>query len=168
MKTCKDYEMDLMHQASGEVQYIKDKEGLEQHLKGCPVCRKVLKGFLEVDTFAAVTREPSKGFQDKIADLRRRAEKGAPCTPNQAYSQVNLPPPIDTVTIVGIAAKKIYDCLKTSGPLPLPVLRQHTGLVDYPFYEALDRLDCEKKVIIRGRPDQPQYAEIRPDPTSTP
>ena len=160
-KTCKDYEMDLMHKASGELQYIKDKEALEKHLKICPACRKTLQGFLEVDTFAAVTREPSKQFQDKIADLKKRAQKGITCLPDQASNQTNLPPPIDTVTIVGTAAKKIYECLKTSGPLPLPVLRQHTGLMDYPFYEALDRLDCEHKVIIRGRPDQPQYAELR-------
>ena len=160
-KTCKDYEMDLMHKASGELQYIKDKAALEQHLKGCPVCQKTLKGFLEVDTFAAVTREPSKGFQDKMADLRERSKKGPPCLSNRPSIKVNLPPPIDTVTIVGTAAKKIYECLKTSGPLPLPALRQHTGLMDYPFYEALDRLDCEHKVIIRGRPDQPQYAELR-------
>ena len=163
MKTCKDYEIDLMHKASGELQYITDKKELEQHLKGCPVCQKVLKGFLEVDTFAAVTREPSKGFQARIADLRQRSEKSAQCMPNQASSQANLPPQIDTETIVGLAAGKIYECLKKSGPLPLPMLRQNTGLLDYPFYEAMGWLDREKKVIVRGKPNQPEYAEIRPE-----
>ena len=163
MKTCKDYEIDLMHKASGEVQYIKDKKGLEQHLKGCPVCQKTLKGFLEVDTFAAVTREPSKGFQARIADLRQRSEKSAQCMPNQASSQANLPPQIDTETIVGLAAGQIYEYLKTNGPSHILVLRKHTGLLNYPFYEAMGWLDREKKVIVRGKPNQPEYAELRRD-----
>lgn len=159
MKTCKDYEMDLMHQASGEVQYIKDKEALEKHLKGCSVCRKVLKGFLEVDTFAAVTREPSKEFKDKIADLRQRSRNA--CLPDRQAATATLPPPIDTEKIVGLAAGRIYECLKKSGPMPLPMLRQNTGLVDYPFYEAMGWLDREKKIVVRGKPDQPEYAELR-------
>ena len=160
-KTCKDYEMDLMNKASGEVQYIKDKDALEQHLKGCPTCQKTLKGFLEVDTFAAVTREPSKRFQDKIANLRQRSQQ---VRPEASLSEgKGIPPPIDTEKIVGLAAGRIFECLKKSGPMPLPMLRQHTGLVDYPFYEAMGWLDREKKIIVRGKPNQPEYAEIRHD-----
>lgn len=148
MKTCKDYEMDLMHKASGEVERINDKEALEEHLKGCQVCQKVMAEFLEVDTFAAVTREPSKGFQDKIADLRQRSQKG-------------LPPPIDTEKVVGLAAVQIYQYLKDNGPATIPVLRQHTGLINYPFYEAMGWLNHENKIIVRGEPGQPQYAELK-------
>jgi hypothetical protein len=41
------------------------------------------------------------------------------------------------------------------------MLRQNTGLVDYPFYEAMGWLDREKKIIVRGELNQPQYAELR-------
>ncbi|MEW6026993.1 MAG: hypothetical protein AB1599_06850 [Planctomycetota bacterium] len=69
---------------------------------------------------------------------------------------------IDTEKIVGAAAGKIYQCLTEYGPvMPIPELRQKTALINYPFYEALDRLDCEKKVIIRGKVTKPEYVERR-------
>jgi hypothetical protein len=149
-KTCKDYEMDLMHKASGEIDYIKDKDALEQHLKGCSVCQKVLKGFIEVDTFAAATRPPSNQFQKKMADLRQRAEKGPP------------PLPPDVKWEIGSAAGKVYNCLKENGKTPIPVLRKKTGLVDYPFYEAMGWLAREEKVtIIKDKDGKPAYACLR-------
>ncbi|MDI6788842.1 MAG: winged helix-turn-helix domain-containing protein, partial [Planctomycetota bacterium] len=141
-KTCKKYELELMHYAGGEYNYIKDKNALEQHLKGCSVCQKVLKGFVEVDTFAAVTREPSKQFQEKMAELKQRAQKGPP----------GLPPARDTTMEIGLAAGEIYSCLKKNGPIPIPMVRVKTNLLNYPFYEAMGWLDREGRIVRYGDP----------------
>jgi len=72
-------------------------------------------------------------------------------------------PRIDTEKIIGSAAEKIYQCLKTNGPICIPELRQKTGILDYPFYEAIGRLDREKKITIKGFNNQPLFAETRPE-----
>jgi len=188
-KTCKKYEMDLMHKASGEIEHIKDKDALEQHLKGCSVCQKVLKGFIEVDTFAAATRPPSKQFQEKMADLRQRAQKGLPAdlsaeatakeeAPAQAGppplepvrpevvtgsypALAGLPPARDTDWEIGLAAREIYNCLKTNGPILIPLVRVKTGLTDYPFRESVGWLAREKKITIFGDP-KTGYVSLNP------
>ncbi|MFH1230365.1 MAG: winged helix-turn-helix domain-containing protein [Planctomycetota bacterium] len=155
-RTCKDYEMDLMHKASGEVDYIKDKDALEQHLKGCSVCQKALKGFIEVDTFAAATRQPSKQFQEKMADLRQRAQKGTP--PLQPGQKIDVKWEIDS------AAGKIYNCLKANGPaMPIPLIREKTELFNYPFYEAMGWLAGQEKITFtKDKNGKPDYASLNP------
>ena len=163
--------MDLMHYASGEYNYIKDRSVLETHLKGCSVCQKVLKGFIEVDTFAAATRPPSKQFQEKMADLRRRAQKGPPplepvspdtqCRGVTGSIPLGLPPARDTDWEIGLAAREIYNCLKANGPIPIPLVRMKTRLTDYPFRESVGWLAREGKIAILGDP-KTGYASLNP------
>jgi len=159
---CEKYELAITDFVMGREMKM-PKEELLEHLKTCKNCRRDLTDWQDTYTVMKTeayynTSEGKKKMKDSFEALKRKmagVEKEIPKT---------LPPVIDTKWLVGSAAGKILDCLRKNGfVMAIPELRHKTGLVDYPFYEGIGWLDREKKVIVRGHNNQPEYVELRPE-----
>ena len=148
---CKDLAIDLMHLSTNELSEIKDLARLKAHLKECPDCRKKLKKLREVDTFSFLASPRSEKYKRKMAELSERIK---------AESRPVL---TDAKWEIDSAAEKIHNFVKAytgsrrDKKVAIPVIRKKTGLVDYPFYEAMGSLVTNEKFILTkdkdNRPD---------------
>jgi len=174
---CKDFSLDLMHLSTNEIEEIKDLPALKEHIKKCPACRKKLGELRDVDVFSFLAKPRSPEYQAKMNKLLERvksesgkSEVSRPVTSEPVRPKVvtgsypalvGLPPPRDTDWEIGLAAREIYNCLKTNGPIPIPLVRMKTRLTDYPFRESVGWLAREGKIAILGDP-KTGYASLNP------
>jgi len=140
MKQCEKYKLDLLDYATGETTFLtKEKqEQLFDHLRKCAACRKNLYGYESIYALAiteAHTQQPE--FRKRMDALIEQFQSSAPAKPAST----------DVKTEIDTAAGKIREVLKTHGETPIPDLRQKTGLVNYPFYEAMSWLVMNDKAI---------------------
>lgn len=160
---CKRYAQAITDYVLGEEIDV-PKEELTAHLNECTQCREELTNWQDFQDMLRVKEyhnrpEVKEKWDRFIGELVSQPIQSS-THPDRIGTK--LPPVIDTERIVGLAAGGIYDCLKKNGPIPLTRIRKNTGLEGYPFYEALGWLNREKKVIVRGRDEQPEYAELAP------
>jgi anti-sigma factor RsiW len=157
---CKDLAIDLMHLSTNELSEIKDLARLKAHIKECPDCRKKLKKLREVDTFSFLASPRSEKYKRKMAELSERikAESRPVLTPARLRHSGG-----DAKWEIDSAAEKIHNFVKAytgsrrDKKVAIPVIRKKTGLVDYPFYEAMGSLVTNEKFILTkdkdNRPD---------------
>ena len=152
---CEKYELAITNYVLGEKIDIPQKE-LFDHLAQCPSCQGDLRNWRA--TYATMRAREYAGRPE----VQQRTQAFIHKLVTSPAQGEPLPPVIDTERIVGLATGEIYNCLKKSGPLSLSLIRKNTGLEGYPFYEAMGWLNQEKKIIVRGKNDQPEYAELQP------
>lgn len=155
MKPCEKYKLDLLDYATGETTFLtKEKqEQLFDHLRKCAVCRKAFYDYGSIYALAvteAHTQQPE--FRKRMDALIEQFKSSAQVKP--ALTDVKLE--IDT------AAGEIRKVLKTHGETPLLELRQKTGLLDYPFYEAMSWLVMNDEAIYtKDQNNRPIYVSPR-------
>jgi hypothetical protein len=173
---CKEFEMDLTDYVMGETTFLtKEKqEALFEHLRKCDQCRAELWNWKEVlammKTKSAMAKpEHQKKINELIKRLHEETDKSADSPANSGKmpvaSETQLAKNnITTKWEIGSAAGKIYNCLKANGPaMPIPLIREKTGLWDFPFYEAVGWLAKEEKVTLtKDKDGKPAYASLNP------
>jgi hypothetical protein len=150
VKKCKSFAIDLMHFSANEVKEIKDLTALLEHIKECSACCEKLDKLRAVNTFSFLTKPRSAKYQDKMNKLIQRIR-------SESRSGNNTKSEIEQ------AAGKIYKCLKSNGKMPIQVIRKKTGLVDFPFYEAMGVLVTNEKVnLTKDKDGRPAYVSLNP------
>jgi hypothetical protein len=59
------------------------------------------------------------------------------------------------------AAGKVYNLLKTEGKMTVPAVRKKTGLMGYPFYEAVGCLVIDEKIVL-NKDHKSAYDSLQP------
>lgn len=156
---CEKYQLDLTDYVTGDMTFLtKEKqEQLFEHLKQCAKCREEFFDWEE--TFGVLVTEHHLArleIKKKMNDMIEQFKSSAPPRPARSEKV-----PIDIKAEIGSAAGKIYDCLKSIGEATIEELRKETGLVSFPFYEAIGWLAREEKVTL-AKDDITAYVSLHP------
>lgn len=130
---CEPYQLDLTDYVTGDMTFLtKEKqEQLFDHLRQCAKCRQDFFDWEETFGVLVTKQHHAKPeVKKRMDDLIEQFKSPAPAKP----ASTDVKAEIDT------AAGKIREVLKTHGETPIPDLRQRTGLLNYPFYEAMSWL----------------------------
>jgi len=148
---CKQYELDLTDYVMGDMTFLtKEKqEKLFEHLRKCARCREEF--FAWEETYGAMV---AKEHHAKPETKKRYAE-----LMKKLKAKAGEKKPIDGKCEIGSAAGKIYDCLKANGEMPLPVLKEKTGLKDYYLNQAIGWLVCQEKILM-SKDELTAYAQL--------
>lgn len=150
---CKEYQLDIVDLATNETTFLsKEKRGqLLKHLAQCQNCRDAFLDYEDIYA-TAVAEEHTKTpeFKKKMDDVITRLKNGMagaepkPVAAPKTEGEVSR----DAKQEIGLAAGKIYNFLKETGKASVAVIRKKTGLIDYPFYEAIGWLACQERINI--------------------
>ena len=132
---CKKYGIAITNYVLGEDLGMTPEE-LYNHLRSCPQCLEELTDWQE--TYAVMRTEA----YHKTPEAKKRYAESL----EKIKAQTGAKKSIDGEWVVGSAAGKIYQVLKTNGETAYPVIRDKSGLAGFPFYEAMGWLIGEKKV----------------------
>lgn len=153
---CEPYQLDLTDYVTGDMTFLtKEKqEQLFDHLRQCAECRQDFFDWEE--TFGVlVTKqhhakpEVKKRMDDLIEQFK-------------SPSTIQVKAPLDVKVEIDSAAERIHTWVKENGKTVLPVLREKTDLLDYPFYEAMGVLITREKIIVdKGEDNRPNYVSPR-------
>ena len=149
---CEKYELAITNYAMGEDMPI-SKDELFEHLRNCVKCRADLVDWQ--DTYAS--------WRTEATVSQPEAKKRMDVLIEQFKSSAQVEKaPTDVKVEIDSAAGKIQKVLKTHGETPIQELRQKTGLVDYPFYEAMSWLVMnDKAVYTKDQDNRPSYVSPR-------
>jgi len=160
---CKDYGIAITNYVLGEDLGMPVEE-LYTHLRNCKKCLDELIDWR--DTYAVMRSEAyhkKPETQKKFQELLEKI-KNLPVTEAEPLLSQPTETPINVEWEIGSAAGKIYDFLKGNGKVFIPVLRDKTGLVNYPFYEAIGWLAREEKVTLtKDKDGKPEYVSLNPE-----
>jgi len=152
---CEPYQLDLTDYVTGDMTFLtKEKqEKLFEHLKQCAECRQDFFDWEETFGVLVTKQHHSKAeVKKRMDDLIGQFKTSAPAVPS----------PTDVKTEIDTAAGEIRKVLKAHGVTPIPDLRQKTGLVDYPFYEATSWLVMNDEAIYtKGQDNRPSHVSPR-------
>lgn len=156
---CEKYGIAITNYALDEKLNMSRQE-LFNHLLKCKKCREEL---FDWQNSIAVLRaeeyhnrpEVKKKTEELIRELKKEMIK-------------STPPPTDIKVEIDSAAEAIYKFVKdyTGGSsdkkVAIPMIRNETGLVDYPFYEAMGVLTINEKVTYtKDKDNRPSYVSPR-------
>jgi len=158
---CKKYERAITKYILGEEMEISQAE-LFTHLRQCKPCRDELLNWQDTSALLKTEAHFNKPeVQKKYQDMLQEIKRGSPTQDFGMVRPVTLPPPRDTDKEIGLGAGAIYDCLKKNGPILIPLIREKTNLLDYPFRESMGWLAREKKITFYGDP-KTGFASLNP------
>lgn len=165
-KTCKEFSLDLMHFSTNELKEIKDLAGLKAHLKECRKCQEKLAKLKELDVLSFVAKPRSEKYKSKMKKLMERVRSESSASQSLPRRQAGCRQEGDRNAKLEIdhAAVKIYDFVKvytkdhSDKKVAIPIVREGTGFVNYPFYEATGVLTSDEKLLIaKDINDRPAY-----------
>lgn len=149
-KICEKYGIAITNYVLGEDLGMPPEE-LYNHLRNCPKCLDELTDWQE--TYAVMRTEA----YHKTPEAKQRYEELL-----EKIKHLPAEQSTDVKVEIDTAAGKIQKVLKTHGQTPILELRQKTGLVDYPFYEAISWLVMnDKAVYTKGQDNRPCYVSPR-------
>jgi hypothetical protein len=152
---CEQYKLDLTDYATGDMTFLtkKKQQKLFEHLRKCSEC---LDKFFDYERIYATSASMA---QSQNPEFRRRMD--ALIEQFKSSAQVK-PAPTDIKIEIDSAAERIHTWVKENGKTVLPVLREKTDLLDYPFYEAMGVLITREKIIVgKGEDNRPNYVSPR-------
>lgn len=155
-KDCKKYGLAITNYVLGEKINVTPGE-LFSHLLVCKKCREELFDWQNnIAVLGAEEYHNRPEVKKETESLIRKLKKELTSQPRPGKK------PINTKLEITSAAEKIYNCVKTNGKIALPVIRQKTGLIDYPFYEAVGSLVIkEKLILIKDKNNRPTHLSPR-------
>ena len=152
---CEPYQLDLTDYVTGDMTFLtKEKqEQLFDHLRQCAKCRQDFFDWDETFGVLVTKQHHAKAeVKKRMDDLIEQFKSPAPAKP----------PSTDVKLEIDTAAERIHTWVKENGKTVLPVLREKTGLLDYPFYEAMGVLITGEKIIVdKGEDNRPSYVSPR-------
>ncbi|MEK7309448.1 MAG: winged helix-turn-helix domain-containing protein [Planctomycetota bacterium] len=158
---CKNFELDLTDYVMGDTTFLtrKKQEKLFEHLGTCQECRRQFWSWKRAWAVMVGKKQSERPeFRQKMDALLERLKSS--CTERSECAQVKTNTR-DARCEITSAAGQVYALVKAKGRMSVPAIRKQTGLVGYPFYEAVGCLVIDKKVVL-NKDNKTAYDSLQP------